>query len=328
MITSCVPGVKVAVAHGQMEGAKLEQIMLDFIDEKYDVLLSTTIIESGLDIPNANTIIINEAQNFGLSDLHQLRGRVGRSNKKAFCYLLSPPLSTLTDEAQKRLRALEDFSDLGSGFNIALRDLDIRGAGNLLGAEQSGFINDIGFETYHKILDEAITELKETEFKDIFENELKEKKFVSDCVFESDLEILLPNDYVDSSAERISLYTELDHIQTEEGLTRFTNNITDRFGTIPAQTEDLINTVRLRWLARDLGFEKIILKNQIFTGHLVSNQESEYYQTDIFIKIIRYASDHPRICKVKEINSKNVITIENIRNVADALKVIKEIFNK
>lgn len=328
LITSCVPGVKVAVAHGQMEGAKLEQIMLDFIDEKYDVLLSTTIIESGLDIPNANTIIINEAQNFGLSDLHQLRGRVGRSNKKAFCYLLSPPLSTLTDEAQKRLRALEDFSDLGSGFNIALRDLDIRGAGNLLGAEQSGFINDIGFETYHKILDEAITELKETEFKDIFENELKEKKFVSDCVFESDLEILLPNDYVDSSAERISLYTELDHIQTEEGLTRFTNNITDRFGTIPAQTEDLINTVRLRWLARDLGFEKIILKNQIFTGHLVSNQESEYYQTDIFIKIIRYASDHPRICKVKEINSKNVITIENIRNVADALKVIKEIFNK
>ena len=310
---------------GQMEGGKLEQIMLDFIEEKYDVLLSTTIIEAGLDIPNANTIIINEAQNFGLSDLHQLRGRVGRSNKKAFCYLLSPPLSLLSDEAQKRLRALEDFSDLGSGFNIALRDLDIRGAGNLLGAEQSGFINDIGFETYHKILDEAILELKETEFKDIFENELKEKKFVSECVFESDLEILIPNEYVESSAERISLYTELDHIQNEEGLTRFTNNISDRFGPIPIQTKDLINTIRLRWIAKDLGFEKIMLKNKVMTGHLVSNQESEYYQTDTFIKIIKYAASHPQTCKVKELNGKNVLTIGNIRTVSDALGVIKEI---
>lgn len=325
MITSYVPGVRVGVAHGQMEGGKLEQIMLDFIEEKYDVLLSTTIIEAGLDIPNANTIIINEAQNFGLSDLHQLRGRVGRSNKKAFCYLLSPPLSLLSDEAQKRLRALEDFSDLGSGFNIALRDLDIRGAGNLLGAEQSGFINDIGFETYHKILDEAILELKETEFKDIFENELKEKKFVSECVFESDLEILIPNEYVESSAERISLYTELDHIQNEEGLTRFTNNISDRFGPIPIQTKDLINTIRLRWIAKDLGFEKIMLKNKVMTGHLVSNQESEYYQTDTFIKIIKYAASHPQTCKVKELNGKNVLTIGNIRTVSDALGVIKEI---
>ena len=263
MITSYVPGVRVGVAHGQMEGKALEQIMLDFIDEKYDVLLSTTIIEAGLDIPNANTIIINEAQNYGLSDLHQLRGRVGRTNKKAFCYLLSPPLSNLSDEAQKRLRALEDFSDLGSGFNIALRDLDIRGAGNLLGAEQSGFINDIGFETYHKILDEAILELKETEFKDIFENKLREKKFVSDCVLESDLEILIPDEYVESSAERISLYTELNHIQNEEGLRRFAENITDRFGKIPQQTEDLLDTVRLRWMARDLGFEKIMLKNNL-----------------------------------------------------------------
>lgn len=324
MICSYVPGVRVGVAHGQMEGSKLEQIMLDFIDEKYDVLLSTTIIEAGLDIPNANTIIINDAQNYGLSDLHQLRGRVGRSNKKAFCYLLAPPLSTLSDEAQKRLRALEDFSDLGSGFNIALRDLDIRGAGNLLGAEQSGFINDIGFETYHKILDEAILELKETEFKDIFEGELKEKKFVSDCVFESDLEILIPFEYVDSSAERISLYTELDHIQNEEGLQRFTNNITDRFGQIPPQTEDLLNTMRLRWLARDLGFEKIMLKNKIMTGHLVSNQDSDYYQTDTFIKIIRYAAANPRRCKVKELNGKNILTVDNIKNVGEALKVLKE----
>ena len=327
MITSCVPGVRVGVAHGQMEGAKLEQIMLDFIDEKYDVLLSTTIIEAGLDIPNANTIIINEAQNFGLSDLHQLRGRVGRSNKKAFCYLLSPPLSTLPDEAQKRLRALEDFSDLGSGFNIALRDLDIRGAGNLLGAEQSGFINDIGFETYHKILDEAILELKETEFKDIFAGELKEKKFVSECIFESDLEILLPNEYVESSAERISLYTELNHIQNEEGLVRFTSNIIDRFGQIPQQTEDLLNTMRLRWMARDLGFEKIMLKNKVMTAHLVSNQESEYYQTDTFMKVIRYAASHQKNCKVKELNGKNIVSIENIKNVNEALKVIDDIMN-
>ena len=325
MITSYVPGVRVGVAHGQMEGSKLEQIMLDFIDEKYDVLLSTTIIEAGLDIPNANTIIINEAQNFGLSDLHQLRGRVGRSNKKAFCYLLSPPLATLSDEARKRLRALEDFSDLGSGFNIALRDLDIRGAGNLLGAEQSGFINDIGFETYHKILDEAILELKETEFKDIFENELKDKKFVSECVFESDLEILIPNEYVDSSAERISLYTELDHIQNEEGLVRFTNNITDRFGQIPPQTEDLLNTMRLRWLARDLGFEKITLKHKIMTAYLVSNQESEYYQTDTFMKIIRFAGANQRRCKVKELNGKNIVYIDAVTNIGEALKVLRTI---
>lgn len=325
MITSYVPGVRVGVAHGQMEGGKLEQIMLDFIDEKYDVLLSTTIIEAGLDIPNANTIIINDAQNFGLSDLHQLRGRVGRTNKKAFCYLLSPPLNTLSDEAQKRLRALEDFSDLGSGFNIALRDLDIRGAGNLLGAEQSGFINDIGFETYHKILDEAILELKETEFKDIFENELRDKKFVSECVLESDLEILIPDEYVESSAERISLYTELNHIQNEEGLQRFAENVTDRFGKIPPQTKDLLDTVRLRWLGRDLGFEKIMLKNQMMTAHLVTNQESAYYDTDTFINVLRYAASHQNDCTVKEANGKNIFNIKNVGNVNKALKILKEI---
>lgn len=327
MILSYVPGVRIGVAHGQMEGSKLEKIMLDFIDEKYDVLLCTTIIEAGLDIPNANTIIINEAQNYGLSDLHQLRGRVGRSNKKAFCYLLSPPLSVLSDEAQKRLRALEDFSDLGSGFNIALRDLDIRGAGNLLGAEQSGFINDIGFETYHKILDEAILELKETEFKDIFDNDTKDKKYVHECIFESDLEILFPNDYIASSAERISLYTELNHIQNEEGLTRFSHNLTDRFGNIPSQTQDLLDTVRLRWIARDLGFEKIMLKRKSMTAYLVSNQESEYYQTDTFVKIIKYATSRPQNCKVKELNGKNILCIEPVNKVSEALKIINEIMN-
>ncbi len=325
-IEKCVPGVKVAVGHGQMPGDILENIMLDFIDGAYDVLLCTTIVESGLDIPNANTIIINDAHKYGLSDLHQLRGRVGRSNKKAFCYLLAPQFSTLSDEAQKRLRALEEFSDLGGGFNIAMRDLDIRGAGNLLGAEQSGFINDIGFETYHKILDEAILELKETEFQDLLEPE-KGQNFVSDCVFQSDLEVLLPNDYVDSATERISLYTELDHIKNEEGLARFANNLTDRFGPIPRQTQDLINTVRLRWLAKDLGFEKISLKNNVMTAHFVGNADSPYYQTNIFQNILIYAANHPKRCKVKEMENKLTITFAAVDTVKDALTLIKELSN-
>jgi len=233
LIASYVPGCRIAVAHGQMEGTKLEEIMLDFIGGEYDVLLCTTIVESGLDIPNANTIIVNDAHRFGLSDLHQLRGRVGRSNKKAFCYLLTPPFNTLTEEAQKRLRALEEFSDLGNGINIAMRDLDIRGAGNLLGAEQSGFINDIGFETYHKILDEAIAELKENEFADLFDKET-ELVYVTDCAIETDMEVMLPSEYVSSTAERISLYTELDHIKTEERLVEFTGQLIDRFGPLPS----------------------------------------------------------------------------------------------
>ena len=325
MIAGCVPGAKIAVGHGQMEGDKLEEIMLDFIDGKYDVLLCTTIIEAGLDIPNANTIIINDAHKYGLSDLHQLRGRVGRSNKKAFCYLLAPPLAMLSDEARKRLRALEEFSDLGSGFNIAMRDLDIRGAGNLLGAEQSGFINDIGFETYHKILDEAIMELKENEFKDLFEKPEEEKKYVRECAIESDLEILLPNEYVDSSAERISLYNELDHIETEEGLMRFTDNLIDRFGSIPPQANDLLNTVRLRWLARDLGFEKITLKKGDMTCYFLQNQESDYFKTETFNKIIRYASEHLKRCQFKEQNGKNILVFKLVDRVKDALDLLREI---
>lgn len=325
MIINCVPGAKVAVGHGQMEGDKLEEIMLDFIDGKYDVLLCTTIIEAGLDIPNANTIIINEANRYGLSDLHQLRGRVGRSNKKAFCYLLTPPLPMLSDEAQKRLRALEEFSDLGSGFNIAMRDLDIRGAGNLLGAEQSGFINDIGFETYHKILDEAIQELKENEFKDLFEKPGEEKKYVRECSIESDLEILLPNEYVESSAERISLYNELDHIENEEGLMRFTDNLIDRFGPIPPQANDLINTVRLRWLARDLGFEKITLKKGDMTCYFLQDQDSDYFKTETFNNIIRYASEHIRRCQFKEQNGKNILIFKVVDRVKDALDLLRDI---
>ena len=327
LIMSYVPGCRVAVAHGQMEGAKLEEIMLDFIAGEYDVLLCTTIVESGLDIPNANTIIVNDAHRFGLSDLHQLRGRVGRSNKKAFCYLLTPPFNTLTEEAQKRLRALEEFSDLGSGINIAMRDLDIRGAGNLLGAEQSGFINDIGFETYHKILDEAIAELKENEFADLFDKET-ELVYVADCAIETDMEVMLPAEYVNSTAERISLYTELDHIKTEDRLMAFTDQLIDRFGPIPKPVNDLLNTVRLRWIAKDLGFEKIALRDNLMTAHFVSNQESPYYETETYHQVMHYIISHPKRCALKEAHGKLILTIKEVSTVTQALDIAKSIIVK
>jgi transcription-repair coupling factor (superfamily II helicase) len=327
MIMSYVPGCRIAVAHGQMEGSKLEEIMLDFIAGDYDVLLCTTIVESGLDIPNANTIIVNDAHRYGLSDLHQLRGRVGRSNKKAFCYLLTPPFNTLTEEAQKRLRALEEFSDLGNGINIAMRDLDIRGAGNLLGAEQSGFINDIGFETYHKILDEAIAELKANEFSDLFDKE-KDLEYVTDCVIETDMEVLLPADYINSTAERVSLYTELDHIKTEERLLEFGNQLTDRFGPMPKPVIDLINTVRLRWMAKDLGFEKIVLRDNLMVAHFVSNQESAYYETSIYQQVMQYILNHPKRCTVKEAHEKLILTIKEVATVTQALSIIKGMAEK
>ena len=322
LIASYVPGCRIAVAHGQMEGSKLEEIMLDFIGGEYDVLLCTTIVESGLDIPNANTIIVNDAHRFGLSDLHQLRGRVGRSNKKAFCYLLTPPFNTLTEEAQKRLRALEEFSDLGNGINIAMRDLDIRGAGNLLGAEQSGFINDIGFETYHKILDEAIAELKENEFSDLFDKET-ELVYVTDCAIETDMEVMLPSDYVSSTAERISLYTELDHIKTEERLMEFTAQLIDRFGPLPKPVNDLLNTVRLRWKAKDLGFEKIVLHDNLMIAHFVSNQESPYYETETYHQVMQYIISHPKRCSVKEAHAKLILTIKEVSTVTQALDVVR-----
>lgn len=322
MIMSYVPGCRIAVAHGQMDGSKLEEIMLDFIAGEYDVLLCTTIVESGLDIPNANTIIVNDAHRYGLSDLHQLRGRVGRSNKKAFCYLLTPPFNTLTEEAQKRLRALEEFSDLGNGINIAMRDLDIRGAGNLLGAEQSGFINDIGFETYHKILDEAIAELKANEFADLFDKE-KELEYVTECAIETDMEVLLPSDYISSTAERVSLYTELDHIKTEERLQEFSNQLIDRFGPLPKPVTDLINTVRLRWLAKNLGFEKIVLRDNLMVAHFVSNKESAYYDTNIYQQVMQYIVNHPKRCSVKESHEKLIMTIKEVATVTQALTIIK-----
>ncbi len=325
-ILKYVPGVRIAVAHGQMEGAKLEDIMLGFINGDYDVLLCTTIVESGLDIPNANTIIINEAHRYGLSDLHQLRGRVGRSNKKAFCYLLTPPLNTLTQEAQKRLRALEEFSDLGEGINIAMRDLDIRGAGNILGAEQSGFINDIGFETYHKILDEAILELKETEFQDIFDKE-EEKTYVTDCTIETDMEVRFPADYINSTQERVSLYSELDRTKTEEALMKFTDHLIDRFGPIPKQVNDLLNTVRLRWIAKDLGFEKILLRHHNMTAYFVSNQESRYFESATFQKLMQYIMSHPKRTAVKEANDKLQLTVKEVSTVTQALDLLREMQN-
>lgn len=323
MLLKFVPGIRIGVAHGQMEGHHLEKVMLDFIEGYYDVLLATTIIESGLDISNANTIIINDAQNFGLADLHQLRGRVGRSNKKAFCYLLAPPLATLPNEAQKRLRAINEFADLGSGFNISLRDLDIRGAGNLLGGEQSGFISEIGYEMFHKILDEAIIELKETEFSDLFPG-MKPDKYVRDCVIESDLEVLLPSEYIDSSVERISLYTELDNIQSEDDLGAYTERLIDRFGPIPKQAFDLLNTIRLRWISRELGFEKLVLRNKSLIAYFIADQSSAYFQTNQFMQILKFAQTNQNRCKLKETTEKLMLMVKEVPTVNSALDYLRK----
>lgn len=327
MIEKFCPDVRIAVGHGQMEGAKLEKIMLDFISGQYDVLLSTTIIESGLDIPNANTIFINGAQNFGLSDLHQLRGRVGRSNKRAFCYLITPPMSTLTQEARKRLRAIEEFAELGSGFNIAMRDLDIRGAGNILGAEQSGFISEIGFEMYQKILDEAIMELKENEFKDVFKSD-KEEIFVKDCQIETDMEILIPDDYIANISERISLYKELDSTANEEELMKFQAKLIDRFGTIPPETSELINTIRLRWQAGQIGFEKLVMKNNRMVGHFISNPDSEYFQSKTFTSVLNFVKVHHRKVRMRENKQRLTLTFDNIKSINDAILALKPVLDE
>ena len=330
VIRKIVPGVRTVVGHGQMEGEKLEKLMMDFINGEFDVLVATTIIESGLDIPNANTIIINHAENFGLSDLHQLRGRVGRSNKKAFCYLLAPPLSTLTTEARRRLRAIEEFSELGSGFNIAMQDLDIRGAGNLLGAEQSGFIADIGFETYHRILNEAIQELKQTEFKEIFKDEKADSsqaflnlKFGSDCQIDTDLQLLFPDKYIQSISERMLLYRELDNQENEEGLVLFEAGLADRFGKLPIESIELIEVVRLRWVAIHLGMEKIILKNKKMICQFISDPQSPFYQSAVFVKILHYVQAHPQTCRMKEGNNRLSLTFEKVKSVQQA-KIVLE----
>lgn len=321
IILRLVPDARIGIAHGQMDGTVLEKRMVKFIEGEYDVLVSTNIIESGLDIPNANTIIINHAHMFGLSDLHQMRGRVGRSNRKAFCYLLTPPTIGLTSDARKRLSALEEFSDLGDGFKVAMRDLDIRGAGNLLGAEQSGFISDLGFDMYHKILDEAVQELKETEFKELFTKDLVKEAaqiVAQDCTIETDLEILIPDTYVSNTTERIGLYTKLDNIKNEEKLEKFINNLKDRFGPIPESVQDLIQTVRLRWLAEKLGFEKVVLKNEAMKCYFVPSEKDAYFQSATFGKIIAFVQQHPRQFKMKEYRTRLILTVNEVLSVNEA----------
>ncbi|WP_017731001.1 transcription-repair coupling factor [Nafulsella turpanensis] len=325
LILRLVPDARVVAAHGQMDGSRLEKIMVQFIEGEYDVLVSTNIIESGLDIPNANTIIINRAHMFGLSDLHQMRGRVGRSNKKAFCYLLTPPTSTLSADARKRLSTLEEFSDLGDGFKVAMRDLDIRGAGNLLGAEQSGFISDLGFDMYHKILDEAVQDLKETEFAALFEHELKEsaKVLVQDCNIETDLEILIPETYVANITERLALYSKLDNLKNELELGKFIDNMRDRFGPLPEPVIDLVETVRLRWLAEKLGFEKLMLKNENMKGYFVSSENEEFFKSETFGQILRYVQMHPRKCRMKEHKKRLILTVEDVLGVEQGMNILK-----
>jgi len=332
-IRKIVPEARTVVGHGQMEGEKLEKLMMDFINGEFDVLIATTIIESGLDIPNANTIIINHAENFGLSDLHQLRGRVGRSNKKAFCYLLAPPLSTVTPEASRRLRAIEEFSELGSGFNIAMQDLDIRGAGNLLGAEQSGFIADIGFETYHRILNEAIQELKQTDFKELFQDEKEDSsnaflkvKFGSDCQIDTDLQLLFPDKYISSTSERMLLYRELDNLESEEALVQFEAGLADRFGKLPNESIELIEVVRLRWAAIQLGMEKVILKNHKMVCHFISDPQSVFYQSPAFSQILGYVQTHHQTCRMKEGNNRLSLTFEKVKSVKKAKEVLEGVW--
>lgn len=314
------PESRIGIAHGQMDGKKLEKVMVKFIEGEFDVLVSTNIVESGLDIPNANTIIINHAHMFGLSDLHQMRGRVGRSNKKAFCYLLAPPTFQLTAEARKRLVSLEEFSELGDGFKVAMRDLDIRGAGNLLGAEQSGFITDLGYDMYHKILDEAVQELKETEFKELFAAELAAngKQKSTDCNLETDLEILIPETYVGSITERIRLYSSLDSVKSEEELQKFVTAMIDRFGAFPKPVEDLIQSVRLRWQAEKLGIEKLILKHESMKCHFPPSDVDEFYKSETFGKVLQFVQQRPVKCRLKEFRNRLVLTIDNILTVDDA----------
>ena len=326
MISRLVPDTRVAIGHGQMDGDKLEQIMSDFIDGVYDVLVATTIIESGIDISNANTMIINDAHNHGLSDLHQLRGRVGRSNKKAFCYLLAPPLQLISSESRKRLQALEQFSDLGSGLNIAMRDLDIRGAGNMLGGEQSGFISDIGFDMYQKILNEAMQELREDEFKDLLDEEQsKTQEFVTETVLETDFEILIPDDYVTSISERIQLYRELDEIDSNEMLELYKEQMMDRFGPLPQQTEALLRTIQLRWMAKDIGFEKVVLKSGKMICYFVSRQDSPYYQSPKFSRVLDFVKYNPRLGKMYEKNGGLRLSFVEISSIGQAIQIFQKI---
>ncbi len=329
MIQRLVPNARVGIGHGQMDGKKLEELMLAFMNGEFDVLVATTIIESGLDVPNANTIFINNANNFGLSDLHQMRGRVGRSNKKAFCYFICPPYSAMTDDARKRIQALEQFSDLGSGFNIAMKDLEIRGAGDLLGGEQSGFINEIGFDTYQKIMNEAIDELKENEFKDLYpeENNLETKEYVKDLQIDTDFELLFSDEYINNVSERLSLYNELGAVKNEEELIVFQNKLIDRFGPMPPRAKALMNSIRIKWIATRIGIEKLVMKQGKMIGYFISDQQSDYYQSNRFHKVLQFVQKHPNLCKMKEKQTpaglRLLLTFDNVKNTRTALELIE-----
>ena len=326
LVQRLVPDARVAMAHGRMEGKDAEETLMRFLEGDIDVLVATSIVENGLDIPNANTMIINNAQQFGLSDLHQMRGRVGRSNRKAFCYLLIPSYLTLTPDAQRRLKAIEEFSTIGSGFNIAMRDLDIRGAGNILGAEQSGFISEIGYDMYHKILNEAIEELKESDFADLFATEAEEnKEYVKECTIETDLEVLLPDDYVTSVSERLLLYKELNELTTEEELDTYREHLEDRFGPVPPCALELIRTITLRRMAKEFGIEKIVLKQDRMVLHLVSNPQSPFYQSGNFSKVIQFAQAHPRTARLKETPDRLTLSVENVQSITAAIDVLSEL---
>ncbi|WP_416194675.1 transcription-repair coupling factor [Sediminibacterium sp.] len=323
MLQGLCPDLSIGYAHGQLEGHELEERIMDFIDKKYDVLVCTNIVESGVDIPNVNTIIVNNAHQFGLSDLHQLRGRVGRSNKKAFCYLLAPPMSTLPTDSRKRLQTLEQFSDLGSGFQIAMRDLDIRGAGNLLGGEQSGFMAEIGFEMYQKILEEAIRELKRTSFKDLFKEEIsKQDDYVSDCTIDTDLEILIPDSYVESIAERLSLYSRLDNCEKEEELQDFHKEMIDRFGPMPAQVEDLFTTVRCRWRAVEIGFEKMTLKQDTLRCYFINRPDSPYFESELFKRVLAYLQSGTNKARLKQAGKNFLLVVENMKDMEAMLRFL------
>jgi transcription-repair coupling factor (superfamily II helicase) len=328
MIQRLVPNARVGIGHGQMEGKKLEELMLAFMNGEFDVLVATTIIESGLDVPNANTIFINNANNFGLSDLHQMRGRVGRSNKKAFCYFICPPYHMMTDDARKRISALEQFSELGSGFNIAMKDLEIRGAGDLLGGEQSGFINEIGFETYQKIMNEAIEELKENEFKELYKDEEKpEKAYVKDLNIDTDFELLFPDEYINSITERLKLYNELSLIKDEKTLLEYEQKLIDRFGALPKQAVSLLNSIKIKWIATKFGVEKLVMKQGKMICYFVSDQQSAFYASPNFHQVLQFVQKHSNICKMKEKQTPNglrlLLTFENVKSIRKALELME-----
>jgi len=323
-VLALVPDARVVYAHGQMEGKRLERIMEKFVEGEYDVLVSTNIIESGLDIANANTIIINRAHMFGLSDLHQMRGRVGRSNKKAYCYLLTPPLAGLPPESRRRLSAMEEFTELGDGFKVAMRDLDIRGAGNLLGGEQTGFISDLGFDMYNQVLEDAVKELKETEFRELFQKELKTSELKVDCNVETDLEIIIPEEYVSNISERLNLYIKADGLKDKEDLEKFDKSLKDRFGPLPQSVQDLLKTVELRWEGERLGFEKLMLKSGRLKAYLAESDNASYYQSAIFGKILLYVQHNSKKCKIKETAKRVILTIEDIPSVNAAMSCLGE----